>query len=136
MATVALNWYQTNLKELKYHEDSYFYAFSRGNSLLYIGKSEMTTIHQEIKQNLKRLKIAPNGLSLWIGYISDRHFEKASTSEMIDDIENLLIFRCNTYYNDKKTKTYKGILPLTVKNNGFRLIPTILKIKDIDELTK
>lgn len=126
--TVNIRWIQTNLSKLDEHENHYFYAFSRGNVLLYLGKSHKTLLKEEIKQSLKRLKISSIGLSIWVGWLF-KHDTTHQTeveitdnnlidSKLVDDAESLLIYRNKTFFNDKKTKSYRGIIPLTVFSKG------------------
>ena len=70
LTIVSLGWQKTKLSEIHLHGEAYFYAFTRADNLLYIGKSEYTTLKAEIKQNLTRLGISNIGLVLWIGVVS------------------------------------------------------------------
>ena len=127
--TVSLHWYKTKLSELHLLGESYFYAFTRANTIVYIGKSEWTTLKAEISQNLKRLQISNIGLSLWIGYIeTDKTTIKRITTQIIDDVESLLIYKIPTTFNNKKTKSYRGRIPLRVINNNIELFPTQMNI--------
>lgn len=121
---VTLDWEKTCLSKLHLHNEAYFYAFSRANKVLYIGKSEWTTLVAEIKQNLKRLAISNTGLSLWIGHVNkSKTTIKRITTEIIDDVESLLIFKVQSKHNIQKTKTYRGRVNLRVVNENNNLFP-------------
>lgn len=49
LTVVSLAWQKTKLSKIHLHRETYFYAFARANNLLYIGKSEYTTLKAEIK---------------------------------------------------------------------------------------
>ncbi len=116
---LKIHWFQTNLTNLSAEHDTYFYAFSRGNSILYIGKSHLTTLHKEVKQNLNRLKISNIGLVIWVGFVTDTtKTNHQDIGQLVDDAESLLIFRNPTQLNDKKTKSYRGIVPFKVVSDG------------------
>ena len=129
ITTVSLRWHKTKLSELHLHDETYFYAFSRANNVVYIGKSEWTTLKAEINQNLKRLDISHIGLSLWIGYVvTDKTSIKRITTQIIDDVESLLIYKIPSQHNIKKTKSYRGRVPLRVENNNINIFPRQLTI--------
>ena len=129
LTIVSLGWQQTKLSEIHLHGETYFYAFTRADNLLYVGKSEYTTLKAEITQNLKRLGISNIGLVLWIGYIErDKTSIKRISSEIIDDVESLLIYKLNTQFNEKKTKSYRGRVPLRVINHDSHIFPKQITI--------
>lgn len=102
LTVVSLGWQKTKLSEIHLLVEAYFYAFTRADNLLYIGKSEYTTLKAEIKQNLSRLDISNIGLTPWIGYVErDKTSIKRITSEIIDDVESLLIYKLQTQFNEK-----------------------------------
>lgn len=137
MATVSLGWQKTKLSEIHLLGEAYFYAFTRADHLLYIGKSEYTTLKAEIKQNLTRLAISNIGLTLWIGYIErDKTSIKRITSSIIDDVESLLIYKLQTKYNIQKTKTYRGRVPLRVINHDSHIFPKQLTITEKTTLVR
>lgn len=130
--TIQIRWIQTKLSKLDEHENHYFYAFSRANILLYLGKSHKTFLKQEIKQSLKRLEMSAIGLSIWIGWLfkydteHDKEIEITETelinSQLVDDAESLLIYRNKPTYNKTKIKSYRGRVPLTVISKGCLLL--------------
>lgn len=137
MTTVSLGWQKTKLSEIHLLGEAYFYAFTRADYLLYIGKSEYTTLKAEIKQNLTRLAISNIGLTLWIGYIEkDKTSIKRITSSIIDDVESLLIYKLQTKYNIQKTKTYRGRVPLRVINHDSHIFPKQLTITEKTTLVR
>lgn len=96
---------------------------------MYIGKSEYTTLKAEIKQNLSRLGISNIGLTPWIGYVErDKTSIKRITSEIIDDVKSLLIYKLQTQFNEKKTKSYRGRVPLRVINHDSHIFPKQITI--------
>lgn len=120
ITTVTLDWEQTNLSRIHLHHEAYFYAFSRANTVVYIGKSEWTTLRAEITQNLKRLNISNTGLSLWIGHVNrNKTSIKRITTEIIDDVESALIFKIPSTHNIQKTKTYRGRVNLKIINENI-----------------
>lgn len=137
LTVVSLGWQKTKLSEIHLHGETYFYAFTRADNLLYIGKSEYTALKAEIKQNLSRLGISNIGLTLWIGYIErDKTSIKRITSEIIDDVESLLIYKLHTQFNEKKTKCYRGRVPLRVINHDSHIFPKQLTITKKTALTR
>lgn len=129
LTVVSLGWQKTKLSEIHLLGEAYFYAFTRADNLLYIGKSEYTTLKAEIKQNLTRLGISNIGLTLWIGYVErDKTSIKRITSEIIDDVESLLIYKLQTQFNEKKTKSYRGRVPLRLINHDSHIFPKQITI--------
>lgn len=129
VTTVYLGWEKTNLSTMHLLGETYFYALTRGDNLLYVGKSEYTFLKAEIRQNLKRLDISNTGLVIWIGFVErDKTTIKRMTSEIIDDVESLLIYKLHTHYNEKKTKTYRGRVPLRVINDYCPILPRQITI--------
>ena len=61
MNIVKIAWEQTNFSELPEQEDTYFYAFTRANNLLYIGIAYRQKVKDEIRQRLNDLGISNQG---------------------------------------------------------------------------
>ena len=125
---ITIHWFQSNLKNLSAEHDTYFYAFSRANKLLYIGKSHFTELKNEVNQNLKRLNISNIGLVIWVGYMFDESVYKNKLQELVDDAESLLIYRNKTQFNEKKTKSYRGRVPFKVISVGMPLLKKTITI--------
>ncbi|MFZ6016614.1 MAG: hypothetical protein ACOYU0_03170 [Nitrospirota bacterium] len=65
---VNINWRMTNINDILYYEDAYFYIFTSGSSLLYIGIAYLQDVDSEIKQTIRAFNLNsknyPSGLDL------------------------------------------------------------------------
>ncbi|MDJ1470169.1 hypothetical protein [Xanthocytophaga flava] len=108
MDKIKITWTQTCYSKINYKTDYYFYAFSRGNQLLYLGYSKKQHVKDEIKQNINRvLKKNTRGISIWLGEITDTSFGRLS-KQIILDTEALLIYKNQPLYNKLLKKSYNG----------------------------
>ena len=128
MNTIKIKWIQTNFDELPHLEDTYLYAFSRGNTLLYVGMTYYQIVDTEIKQSMYRIGINPKGLSLWLGFFDFRKstFQRISR-KLVLDTENLLIVTHQSNYNVKSTINYKGRNNFRVRTSGSRFFRPCVK---------
>lgn len=85
---------------------------------------------------MNRLDISNIGLSIWIGYIDHHDTSHSEDHHLIDDAESLLIYRNETQFNDKKTKSYRGIVPLKVFSSGCPYLKKTININSSSRLTK
>ena len=123
MNEIKINWVQTNFNEVGDYYDTYYYAFSRGNNLLYIGISYRQNVRTEIAQTLRRLRISPNGLSIWLGYVnSEQTTYGRITEQIILDAECLMIFTNQPTYNTQCKENYTRRCNLKVKTSGCQVI--------------
>ena len=126
---MKLQWKKTKLSELGDNEDTWFYAFTRGNVLLYIGITYHQVVHNEIKKRLRELSINSSGLSIWLGYIAESDYERI-TKQIVRDIECLLIYAHQPSYNTQCTSNYTGRDNLKVKNKGCPMLKSCVKVEE------
>jgi hypothetical protein len=88
MNNIILEWKQIDINSIPELDDTYFYAFTQNNNLLYIGMTYYQDVVDEIRQTIRR--IGYNGNKIWLGYIKKTDYERI-TKEIIMDIEFLLI---------------------------------------------
>jgi len=123
MEIVKIEWIKTNYREIKEYYDTYYYAFSRGNSLLYIGISYKQNVKTEIDQTLRRLGINTTGLSIWLGYLnSDATTYSRITEQIIKDVECLMIYTNQPICNTQCKENYTGRCNIKVRTSGCPLI--------------
>lgn len=123
MDTVKIEWHRTSLAQIRNFHDTYYYAFSRGNNLLYIGQTYLQDVGTEIRQTIRRLNINPNGLSIWLGYIDDRLTTyQRITQQIVTDVECLMIYTNEPIYNQQCKQAYTGRCNLKVRTSGCNLI--------------
>ena len=125
---VKLKWEKTNLNELGGSEDTWFYMFTRGNNVLYIGIAYHQDIYREIKQSLRAFDITSIGLSIWLGYIIETDYRRI-TEQIVKDVECLLIYTHQPSYNTQCMANYTGRNNLQVKNRGCPLLRRCVKIE-------
>ena len=128
MKKVEIQWRKTTLNSLSQEEDTWFYALSRGNALLYIGISYHQDITKEIKQTLRAFDISTSGLSIWLGYIIETDYGRI-THQIVRDIESLLIFTHQPTYNTQCMTNYTGRDNLKVKNRRCKLLRPCVKVQ-------
>jgi len=131
MNEIKINWVQTNFNEVGDYYDTYYYAFSRGNNLLYIGISYRQNVRTEIAQTLRRLKISANGLSIWLGYVnSEQTTYGRITEQIVLDAECLMIYTNQPTYNTQCKENYTRRCNLKVKTGGCSLIRRCVKCEN------
>ncbi len=123
MDIVHIEWIQTNYRGIEDCDDTYYYAFSRGNYLLYIGISYDQDIKTEIDQTLRRFGINTTGLTIWLGYLNSTATTYGRiTQQIVLDVECLMIFTNKPYHNTQCKDNYPGRCNLTVSTTGCSLI--------------
>ena len=125
---VILKWEKTNLNKLDDSEDTWFYMFTRGNNLLYIGIAYHQDVYREIKQSLRAFDISTLGLSVWLGYIVETDYGRI-TEQIVKDVECLLIYIHQPSYNTQCKSSYTGRNNLKVRNRGCPLLRRCVKIE-------
>jgi len=126
METLVIDWVKTNYSELPEMKNTYFYAFTRANHLVYIGITKSTseqTVKQEITNTIKRLNISTTGLSIFLGYMN-RQTNHLGLRKRIDDslilnAECLLIFKNQPIENEQCKQSYTGRWNFRVISNDF-----------------
>ena len=126
--SIHLTWERTNLSNIVNMEDCHFYAFTRGNNLLYIGMTWDQFIQKEAKTTLNAFNDNSKGLSIWLGYI-DKISSKRLTYKIIRDVEALLIKYHEPIWNRQNIRNYNGRDNLDVKNEGLHLLDDHLHVK-------
>jgi hypothetical protein len=126
MARFTIKWHKTTLSALDTNDDYYFYAFSRGSNLLYIGNSIRQDVKDRIPQNIRRFNLDPRGLTIWLGEISDTSYQRI-TKQMILDTEALLINSNQPNLNTQCKANYNGRGNLTVECLDMPLLLTLIK---------
>ncbi len=123
MNTVKINWQQINFSELGDFYDTYYYAFTRGNKLLYIGISYDQNVRTEIGQSIRRLRINTKGLTIWLGYLdSTATTYSRITRQIVIDVECLMIITNQPAYNNQCKENYRGRCNLKVRTSSCSLI--------------
>ena len=108
MNSISISWTPTNYSNLFEQEDSFFYAFVRGNNLLYVGIATKQDVKARVPQSIKRvLKGVTTGVSIWLGQIRDSSYGRI-TYQMIIDAENLLIYKNQPKHNIRGKNNYAG----------------------------
>ena len=131
MEVVKINWFQTNYNEVGDLYDTYYYAFSRGNNLLYIGISYQQNVKTEIAQNLRRFGINTTGLTIWLGYLDNEQTTYGRiTEQIIKDVECLMINTNEPTYNTQCIESYRGRCNFKVKTTGCQLIRRCVKCEN------
>lgn len=131
MDEIKIDWVKTNYNEVGDYYDTYYYAFSRGNNLLYIGISYRQNVKTEIAQSQRRLGINVNGLSIWLGYVnSDQTTYGRITKQIVLDAECLMILTNQPTYNTQCKENYTGRCNFKVKTSGCSLIRRCVKCKN------
>lgn len=117
-----IDWIKTNYSEIKNHEDYYFYGFSRGKTLLYIGNTIKQDVKNRIDQHIKdKFNNETHGLQIWLGSLSYIHKEKIS-DELIRNLECLMIFRNQPTINIQCKKSYTGKGHIMIHHKGMSLM--------------
>lgn len=123
MNVLKIVWEQTNFRKLPNQEDTYFYAFTRANNLLYIGIAYKQKVKDEIRQRLGDLGVNTHGLSIWLGYIDENRTSYSRiTEQIVRDAECLQIHINQPSLNSQCMQNYTGRCNLTVKTSGCSLI--------------
>ena len=101
--SVTLNWQMTDCDNLRNMEEAPIYIICHNNDILYIGKSDLSEVNNEVNSNIYSFKISKSGLNIWLGYI-DRSNISRVTSQLVRDTERLLIYRMQPLYNSHYKK--------------------------------
>lgn len=128
MKSVKIRWKQTNLQELNQEEDTYFYAFSRGLALLYMGLAYNQKVSDEVRNALRAFDIKTSGLAIWLGYTVESDFGRI-TKQIIKDVECLLICTHEPTYNTQCKASYSGRNNLKVRNRRWHLLRSCVKVE-------
>ena len=126
--TMDLVWEKVGFSELDEVEDCHFYAFTRGNSLLYLGMTWDQDIQSEVKQSLKDFGANNLGLSIWMGYIVKTSAKRLSP-QLIQDAEALLIRNHGPLWNNHHVHSYRGRDNLVLSNTGLPLLNLCIQIR-------
>jgi hypothetical protein len=123
MNEIKIEWIKTNSNGIGNHRHTPFYAFSRGNNLLYMGKSYDQPVSVRVAQNLAHHKLNVQGLSIWLGYVN---YSKSTftrlTEQIVLDAECLMIKTNLPSLNVQCKETYSGRSNFKVKTSGCPLI--------------
>ena len=114
---IKIKWEQIDFESFHEYDDTSFYMFARGRNVLYIGHSYKQMVQNEIKQSLKRLKIATSGLSIWLGYIVEMSYGKKS-EQIVKDAEGILISTQKPSLNIQNVDAYYGRQKFVVYNSN------------------
>jgi len=131
---VNIDWITTNIDEILKYEDAYFYVFTRGSSLLYIGIAYHQDVNREIKQTIREFNLDSEKLSIWLGFIEDTDFGRI-TEEIVKDIECLLIYINKPSLNTSCKESYAGRDNLMVLSDGCPYLMNCIKCED-DEISE
>jgi len=129
MDEVKIEWKQTNFSNVKNLPDADYYGFSRGANLLYIGISYHQDVVVEIRQTLTRLNINTNGLSIWLGDITESTYGRI-TERIVKDAECLMIGTNQPVKNTQCINTYTGRNNFKVKTSGCSLIRSCVRCEN------
>lgn len=126
---VEIDWTQTDLDDIYNYEDTYFYAFTKGSKLLYIGIAYHQDVINEIKNTLSAFRINEDEVKIWIGFIEKTNYSR-KTELIIRDVECLLIHLNLPTLNTQCMSSYTGRDKLMVISTGCNLIRPCIKIED------
>ena len=123
MNKVTINWHQTNLSSIDLLDDTAFYAFSRGNNLIYIGIAFRQTAVDEVRYNFGRLGLSATGMSIWLGYVDkkDTTYNRI-TNEIVKDAECLMIYMNQPSQNTQCKVNYTGRSNFRVVSRNLSLL--------------
>ncbi|MBI4931429.1 MAG: hypothetical protein HY841_11740 [Bacteroidetes bacterium] len=107
MDIIYLEWEKTNIKELSEFKDTFFYAFTKSNTLLYIGIAWYQPVDKEVKNTIRKLDYPADKLVIWLGYIKDCSLGRI-TENIIRDTESLMVCINNPRDNTHYKKNYIG----------------------------
>lgn len=125
MDTVKLFWEKHSFSTLNNSiEDCYFYAFTFGKNITYIGQAYHMAVVPEIRQNMRAFGISGIGMSIWLGYIEDCTLKRI-TKPLINEIESLLIHKHQPAHNVKEKNSYYARANLKIVNTNC---PYFLKV--------
>ncbi len=131
MDVLKIDWTQTNYERMNDYNDTYFYAFTRGGNLLYIGIAFKQIVQTEISQTLRRLGINSKGLNIWLGYPNpDQTTYGRITEQIATDAECLMIYTNQPVYNTQCKDSYTGRCNFKVKTSGCPLIRSCVKCEN------
>lgn len=123
MDKVTIQWIQTNRTNIRNENDKDFYAFSRGDTLLYIGIAYNQNVADEVNQTLRRLNISTTGLSIWLGDIDRNNSTYGRiTQSIVLDAECMMIYMNNPHYNIQCKQNYTGRSNFRVISSGLNLL--------------
>jgi len=80
---------KTNRSSLDDMEDTWLYAFTRGDKLFYIVMSYDQTVQRDVKHTLRQFESDDKGLVIWLGYVDDSDYLRI-TNNIIRDVEALI----------------------------------------------
>jgi len=126
---VNINWIRTNIDEILNYDDAYFYVFTRGSSLLYIGIAYHQDVDSEIKQTIRAFNLDSGKLLIWLGFIEDTDFRRI-TEEIVRDTECLLIYTNQPPLNTSCKESYAGRDNLMVLSDGCPYLIKCIKCEN------
>lgn len=119
MKGVYIKWIKCAYENLDWHESSYFYAFTNGNRLLYIGMTYRQRVMDEIKRTLYDFDSGVDEVSIWLGYIAS-DFGRISL-QIIQETESALIFANQPEWNTHHKSSYYARNNFKITSNGCDL---------------
>ena len=120
MNKITIDWYRTNWTTISYNEDTVFYAFTRGNNLIYIGIAYRQRIIDEVRNTLRRLNLSTTGMSIWLGYIDRANTTYGRvTQEIVRHAECLMIYMNQPSQNVQCMQNYTGRRNLRVVSRNL-----------------
>ncbi len=108
--------------------NTWFYMFTRGNNILYIGIAYHQDVYREIKQELRMFDISGIGLFIWLGYIIETSYRRI-TENIVRDVECLLIYTNQPSCNKQCKMNYTGRDNLKVRTKGCKLLRRCVKVE-------
>jgi hypothetical protein len=132
MNSISIKWHNTSYSKLKNEDEAYFYAFSKNDSLLYIGVAYYQPLVKEIEQNLRSFDLEKEKIDFWIGKISYLSNSKVS-KKMIFSSEALLIYSHKPIYNKQCVNNYNVYThyeDLIVRSSDCKFLHSFVKIEN------
>ena len=118
----TLKWIKTNFSNVVNHDDCYFYAFSIGKNLLYIGNTMKQDVVNRVNQHLNiKFDGKSKGIQIWIAKLILPYNNRVS-EKLIRDIECLLIFSNQPPKNVQCKMNYTGREFIKIHNKNFPFI--------------
>jgi hypothetical protein len=132
MDIATIQWDSVTLEYLNNaHQTVDFYSFSRAGKVIYIGKSYLQHVEDEVKQSIRRLSVNTIGLAIHVGYLD---LSKSSASKrsvkLINDVESLLILCNQPNLNTLSKSGYWGRDDLKVKSIGHPNLNPCVKVEN------
>ncbi len=122
-------WEKIRYNDLSEVKDTYFYAFTRGKTVVYIGMSYYQHIRNEVRSTIYALDLDNIGLVIWLGYIIKSSYRRI-TERIIRDVECLLIYTHRPSYNTQCVANYSGRDSLKIVNKGCKYLRPCVMIKN------